>query len=366
MRKTKRGKWNALKLLLIICVLAAAGIGGYAAYGMRMADKLAGMTFEEMIAYTVKDKKDAAITVGIIQGGKTDYKVYGGQGEAVPQAGQMYEIGSITKTFSASLLCKAISEGKASLGHTIDKYLSLPGGASYPTLRSLVTHTSGYKSHYLELPMVSSFLSGENSFHGISGEMLTRRIGKVRLSEPDYPFRYSNFGMAVLGLVLEQIYAADYAELMERYIREDLGLAHTKIAGPGDGLQNGWQWSRSDAYLSAGALLSDIGDMMAYLQLQLLGKPAYLLTAHEALAQVNASSASRRKMGIRVDSAGIGWMIDEKNGIVWHNGATGSYNSYIGFDKERQIGVVVLSNLPPDYRIPATVMGVKILTGLQE
>ena len=365
MKKTKWGKGKALKLLLIIVVLAAAGAGGYAAYGMRMIDKLAGMTFDEMIAYTVKDKRDAAITVGIIQGGKTDYKVYGGPGAAVPQAGQLYEIGSITKTFTASLLCKAISEGKASLESSIDKYLSLPGEASYPTLRSLVTHTSGYKSHYLELPMVSSFLRGQNSFHGISGEMLTRRIGKIRLSDPDYPFRYSNFGMAVLGLVLEKIYDEDYPSLMERFIREDLGLEHTKIAGASDGLKNGWQWSRSDAYLPAGALLSDIGDMMTYVQLQLLEKPAYLSTAHEALAQVNASSASRQKMGIRVDSAGIGWMIDDVNGIVWHNGATGSYNSYISFDKERQIGVVVLSNLPPDYRIPATVMGIKILTGLQ-
>jgi len=56
-----------------------------------------------------------------------------------------------------------------------------------------------------------------------------------------------------------------------------------------------------------------------------------------------------------------GWMIDNKNGIVWHNGATSNFNCYIGFDKENQTGVVILSNLPPDYRVPATVMRVELL-----
>jgi hypothetical protein len=58
-------------------------------------------------------------------------------------------------------------------------------------------------------------------------------------------------------------------------------------------------------------------------------------------------------------------MIDNQNGIIWHNGATSSFNSYAGFAKENQVGVVILSNLPPDYRIPATVMGIELLTSLQ-
>lgn len=59
-------------------------------------------------------------------------------------------------------------------------------------------------------------------------------------------------------------------------------------------------------------------------------------------------------------------MVDKENETVWHNVGTAHYNSYLGFDKEKQIGVVVLSNLLPDYKIPATVMGIKILTDLQK
>ena len=65
-----------------------------------------------------------------------------------------------------------------------------------------------------------------------------------------------------------------------------------------------------------------------------------------------------------MDAMASGWVIDKENKIIWHNGATGNYNSYIGFNKEEQIAVVILSNLSPRYRIPATVMGVALLKSM--
>jgi len=60
----------------------------------------------------------------------------------------------------------------------------------------------------------------------------------------------------------------------------------------------------------------------------------------------------------------MAWIVDDKSGIIWHNGGTGNYNSYLGFRPETGTAVVVLSNLAPGYRIPATVMGVKLLEEL--
>jgi CubicO group peptidase (beta-lactamase class C family) len=94
--------------------------------------------------------------------------------------------------------------------------------------------------------------------------------------------------------------------------------------------------------------------------------PKYLSGSHEVLAQINATSAIYSKMDIRMDSIGATWIIDTKNNIIWLNGGTGNYNSYLGFDKSRQIAVILLSNLSPNYRISATVMGVKLLKELQE
>jgi CubicO group peptidase (beta-lactamase class C family) len=365
----KKGKWGKKKILIVILIIVlviTAGFGGYFIYGSYKIHKLSTMTFEEMLAYTTKDNNDAFITVGIIQNGKMLYNMYGENGTILPPVEYTYEIGSITKTFTTSLLCKAISEDRISLEDSIDKYLNLPKKNYYPTIKRLVTHTSGYKGYYFEKPMISNFLHGKNDFNGISEEMLIERLGKINLDNHDYTFKYSNFGIAALGAVLEQIYDEDYSTLMNDFIVEDLGLTNTKISDGSGDLRNYWEWSESDAYLPAGALLSNITDMMKYVQIQMFEKPEYLSIAHAALTEVNAATATYEKMGIHIDAVGAGWMIDNENNIIWHNGGTGSYNSYIGFDRENQIAVVILSNLKPNYRIPATVMGVELLTSLQK
>ena len=57
--------------------------------------------------------------------------------------------------------------------------------------------------------------------------------------------------------------------------------------------------------------------------------------------------------------------IDGESGVVWHNGGTGDYNSYLGVDIDKGAAVVILSNLAPDCRIPATVLGIKLLDELE-
>ncbi|HHY82734.1 MAG TPA: beta-lactamase family protein [Clostridiales bacterium] len=364
MRKYKWSEKKHLIVFLILILVIAAGFGGYSIYGLYKINQIPEMTFDEMLAYTTKGNKDAVITVGIVDNGNMTYNVYGENGNELAKEEHIYEIGSITKTFTASLLCKAVSEGIISLDDSIDEYLDLPEKDYYPTIRRLATHTSGYKGYYFEKPMIANFLHNENGFNGISEEMLISRLGKITLDDADYAFNYSNFGMAVLGAVLEQVYNEDYTKLMNDYISEDLGLANTRISDGSADLKNYWKWSESDAYMPAGALLSSITDMMQYASMQINGIPDYVSAAHEALAEVNTSSSSYEKMGINIDSIGVGWVIDNKNSIIWHNGGTSSYNSYIGFNKEKQIGVVVLSNLPPKYRIPAAVMGAKLLTSL--
>jgi CubicO group peptidase (beta-lactamase class C family) len=364
-RRNKRGKKKILKIILAIVVLIAVGIGVYSIYGLYKINQLSTMTFEEMLAYTTKDNKDAVITVGIIQNGKMTYDVYGENGTKSSPEEHTYEIGSITKTFTTSLLCKSMSEGRIDLDSSIDEYLNLPKKDYYPIIRRLVTHTSGYKGYYFEKPMVSNFLQKKNDFNGISKEMLIERLGEINLNDSDYSFEYSNFGMATVGAVLEQVYNKDYTPLMNDYISDDLGLKNTRISDESGDLCNYWEWSESDAYIPAGALFSNITDMMKYVEMHMVEKPEYLAIAHETLANVNASNGAYEKMGIRIDDFSAGWMIDNVNNIIWHNGGTGNYNSYIGFDKENQIGVVILSNLSPDYRIPATVIGIEILTSLQ-
>lgn len=188
--------------------------------------------------------------------------------------------------------------------------------------------------------------------------MIVKKLSSLHGSDEAHPFKYSNFGYATLGLVLEEVFHQEYAKLMDGYLHGELLLQNTNLSdGKGD-LTKYWEWNKGDAYAPAGALVSDIGDMLAYAQMQLAGNGSFG-TCHEPLEMIDATTDEYGIMNIRLDSIGMAWIIDEENGIVWHNGGTDNYNSYLGFDPTSGIAVVILSNLSPRYRIPSTVLGVK-------
>jgi CubicO group peptidase (beta-lactamase class C family) len=354
-----------LTIVFIAIAIVIAGIGGFYAFFVYRINQMSKLTFEEMLTYTTKNKKKAIIAIGVIKNGKSSCTMYGENNTVLNQAEHTYEIGSLTKTFTASLLFKAICEGKISLEDSIDKYLDLPAKDYYPTIKRLITHTSGYKRHYFESQMISNFFHGGNDFYKISKAHLIGRIGNINLDDKDYAFKYSNFGVSVVGAVLSEIYDENYTSLINAHINAELGLNNTKISDGSGDLGHYWVWDANDAYMSAGALTSTIEDMLKYAQLQMDGIPEYLSGTHKTLAEVNATSKTFAKMNIHIDSLGAAWVIDKHNNIIWHSGGTGNYNCYLGFDPKNQIAVVVLSNLSPNYRIPATVMGVKLLTDLQ-
>jgi len=360
--KKKRKIWIIVIAVILIC--AALAVIGLMCYGKYQISKIPELSFAEVLEYTTKDNKDACITVGIVKDGQVSWKVYGENGKELPAELHTYEIGSLTKTFTAALVGKAAAEGKLDIDDQIDNYLPLPDGREYPTIRELLTHTSGYKGYYFESPMISSFFKGRNDFYGITKEMVLHKAGKLNMDKDNYGFTYSNFGFAVLGLVLEAVYDSDYAALVNHFAQDELGLGNTQISAQNGDLGKYWDWKADDAYLAAGALTSNITDMLSYAQMQLLEHP-YFAECHRSLAVINASTEAYETMGIHMDEIGMAWIIDDKGGIIWHNGGTGNYNSYLGFRPETGTAVVVLSNLAPGYRIPATVMGVKLLEELE-
>lgn len=354
------------RLLTLVVVLAVLG-GGifYASVSYRMS-LIPAMSFNEMLAYTTQNRPDALISVGIIRDGQVEFLLHGANGRILPSVEHVYEIGSITKTFTTALLAKAIQAGRVELADSIDRYLDLPQQDYYPDFQRLVTHTSGYKGHYFEWQMASNFLQRQsNDFYGISTQALCDRLDKISLADKVYPFVYSNFGIAVVGSALAEIYGQEFTPLLQEFIASDLGLAHTSVASASGDLSGYWNWQPDDAYIPAGAILSTIGDMLQYLQLHLDTALPYLALELEQQEPVAAINKRHESLGIRIDAVANGWMIDSQNNIIWHNGATSNFNSYLAFDREKQLGVVILSNLPPHYRIPATVMGVKLMTTLQ-
>lgn len=361
----RKGK-KKIVIMVSTFLIIALGIGVFALITSYRISLIPSMSFKEMLSYTTKNNEDTRITVGIIKDGEVSVTVYGENATILSNDELKYEIGSVTKTFTASLLCKAIDEGKVELSDSINRYIELPQKDYYPNFEDLVTHTSGYKNYYFDWQMVSNLFRREkNDYYGISTKMMNKKIGKIDTEDKDYAFNYSNFGISVVGSALAEVYGSDFTTLMNDFIVSDFKLENTVISnGVGD-LKDFWNWMPNDAYIPAGAIVSTISDMMKYLKQHMSEELPYLTLGHEALVKVDELTKKHEKMGIRIDATGIGWMIDTENNIIWHNGATSNFNSYIAFDKEKQIGVVILSNLSPNYRIPATVMGPKLITTLQ-
>lgn len=355
---------KALIALILIVICVGLVMSGLVIYGNYQTSKIPGLSFQEALAYTTKNNDGAVITVGMMKDGSASYTVYGANGKELPQELHTYEIGSITKTFTAAMVSKAIQEGKIDLNSSIAQYITLPEGNEYPTVAELLTHTSGYKGEYFAQPMVSNFIHDRNDFYGITKEMIIRKASEISLPD-EYEFNYSNYGYAVLGVILENVYGSNYKTLMNQFLQTELKLSHTQISEQNGDLGKYWDWNDDDAYLAAGAITSDIADMLAYAQMQ-LDKNEYFADCQVSLRVIDASTEQYKMLGINIDEIGMAWIIDNENNIIWHNGGTGDYNSYLGFDPTTGTAVVILSNLSPDYRIPATVLGVKALNELRQ
>lgn len=360
-RKKRRVIWA----ILIAVVLIAIAVVAFFFLRTPKENPVVNMSFQDCIAYTTKDTPEATVGVVVLQNGAANISFYGNNAKQIPYDGYEFEIGSLTKTITAALIMRAEADGTLSLSDPINRFLKLPTQTYYPTIERILTHQSGYKSYYFEQPMIENFFSGGNSFYQISRGMLRRRLGKVHLQDKDYPFLYSNFGFSVLGLMLEDIYQQSYTDLADSFVQQELGMQHTHISDGDGNLSGYWRWAQDDAYLPAGGLISTADDMAIYARAMLAGSPEFLGNAQKPLAKINATSGQFANLGIRMDSVGAAWMIDDEHGIVWHNGGTSHFSSYMGFDPHRQIAVVILTNLAPDYRIPATVMGAKLLLELQ-
>ena len=322
------------------------------------------MTSEEMIKYDATNNKK--ISVAKFKNGSWTIATYTNDG--LVDDLYDYEICSISKTFVGLLVAKLVKENKINLDDSISKYLDLDNNKYYPTIKRLLTHTSGYKCYYFESEMITTKLSRKtkNDFYGISREKILSRVKRIKLKDKDYKFKYSNFGISVLGLVIEKIYNDDFTNIMNDFIINELKLKHTEVAISKGNLDKYWKWKENDGYIPAGAIISNIQDMVNYLNIYLKDNKEYANDTYKTLKVINANYAMYVKLNIRLDSIGMTWIHDDANKFSWHNGGSSSYTSYVAFSDDKKTGVVILSNLSPLEKIQVTAIGAKIMTELKQ
>ena len=300
------------------------------------------------------EKRGVGLVVGIVDGVAGRRTLAHGRlalsGRALVDADTLFEIGSITKTFTTLLLTDAVRRGEVKLDDPLAKYV--PRGIRVPerrgrqiTLADLATHTSGLPSG------PPGFVPADRSkpWANFTIKQLYASLQQTVLEgEVGVGWAYSNFGMALLGQALAERAAIPYEDLVRRRVIEPLQLPSTGFAvspaadrrfatGYDARLNAVAHWDLSAA-APAGGLRSSAKDMLTMLEV------ACGLRSNELSAAMTDQLKVRRPAD-EGDQA-LGWHLKpyEHGEIAWHGGATAGFQSFAGFDRERRIGVVVLSN----------------------
>ena len=304
-----------------------------------------------------KDKRTPGIAVGWLDTNGARIVCFGTRdGKVAVDGDTVFEIGSATKTFTATLLELMVERGEMALDDPAQRFL--PSSVAMPkrggkeiTLRDLVTHTSA-------LPRLPSNLNpkdAENPYADYTVEQLYQFLDGCKLTRDiGAKYEYSNLGVGLLGHLLALKTGTNYEALVLREICQPLKMDSTRITLTPE-LKTRLALGHNEAgapvenwdiptLAGAGALRSTANDLVKYLSAN-MGLSQVPLTQTMAKVQVIQAPA-----GSTDTSIALAWHVTKRFGseLIWHNGGTGGYHSFVGFDRTNQQGVVVLSNSSAD------------------
>jgi D-alanyl-D-alanine-carboxypeptidase/D-alanyl-D-alanine-endopeptidase len=292
-----------------------------------------------------------ALVIGYVDGDKSEVDTFGklDDGKA-PDADTVFEIGSITKTFTATLLAEAVQSGTLKLDTPVASLLpefKIPSrNGKRITLGDIATQHSGLP----RLPGNFEPADPGNPYADYDEANLKAFLAGYELPrDPGASYEYSNLAFGVLGLALAQHAHLTYGALLQQKILRPLGMSMSGVVFDANMLthlarghtENGKEAKNWDlnVFAGAGAIRSTTNDMMKYLEAN-IGAGSTALGAAIKLAQQPRRDVGN---GARI---GLAWMTRaaEPSSVVWHNGGTGGYRSFLGFSADGRHGIVILAN----------------------
>lgn len=269
-----------------------------------------------------------------------------------------FQIGSISKTFTAVLLATFILEDKISLEDDANKYL--PEGYKLPTfkgknvkIKHLITHTSGLVS----IPRNMSIIDPQNPYQGYSLDHykeLLHSNEEFLLFEPGTNFNYSNLGMAVMGYILSQVGASPFETLVQERIFNKLDMQdstyhlqtanHNRLAVPYTSSQAVRYWTFTPFFHATGGAASTLSDMKKYVKAHLECKSKMnnnkqnyniydaLCLTHQHIVTVGETQLA------------MSFSINHDGQILSHTGGAGGFTSFLAIEPDKGRGGIILSN----------------------
>lgn len=294
------------------------------------------------------------LSIGIIRNGQRSVYGYGQTrkgNKTVPQANTLYDLASVSKTFTGLLLAIAIEHKLVKPDDDIRQYLegdfsNLSFNNTPITLAHLISHTSGLPRLPANLEEQPDYKE-QDPYRNYTKELLLTDLKKVKLAhKPGTHGEYSNYGTALCGIILEQVFHKPYAQLVAEYITQPFGMNNTFVTIPdslqahmvgcyneaGDSIAD---WHMND-FAAAGGISSTISDLLSYLTINVEEKTPAVKRSHTQLFKEPNGQIT-----------GYGWITTPLNNghhLVWHNGATSGSASFCGYIKETGTAVVILNN----------------------
>ncbi len=316
-------------------------------------DEMISEEVKENIKSRIENGINTAIVVGVITSNGTTYYSYGVKSlktNEVVDENSVFEIGSISKTFTGILLADMVIKGDLNLEDPLQNLL--PAGVTAPTRNGetiKLFHLSNHTSALPRLPDNMSPANPANPYADYSEKQLYDFLNDYELTRDiGSKYEYSNYAVGLLGHLLASKRNLTYEELMKEVIANPLGMDHTGVVFTSQmkenlamGHSSGVQVENWDLPIlaGAGAIRSTAADMLKYLAANMGLEKSSLYPAMQ-LAHKNSGSEDSNSM------VGLGWFTVSQDGmeIIHHNGGTGGYVSFAGFVKGGDKGVVVLTN----------------------
>jgi serine-type D-Ala-D-Ala carboxypeptidase/endopeptidase len=284
------------------------------------------VSVQALIDARVAAHPGTGIVAGVIDHGKVSLYQAGESGNARPlDQHTLFEIGSVTKTFTATVLASMVQQGKVQLDDPVAKYL--PSSVEVPsrngktiTLLNLATQHSGLPrlaTNFAETDPQNPYAdyTVQNLYDFLSRYTLTR--------DPGAKFEYSNLGLGLLGLALSREAGTSYEAMVRSYVWQPLSMNETRIAldaadqtrfavGHDDADLPVHSWEFTDASAGAGAIRSDLHDMLLYLEAAMGNGPlgSTMTFAEQPRAELDATTR-----------IGLVWWTDDRYHLIQH-GAT--------------------------------------------
>lgn len=307
--------------------------------------------FDELLAdYNEPDSPGA--TALVYKNGKVLYRKALGMAnlelDVLMKPENVFELGSITKQFTAVSILMLIEQGKLGLDDEITKYLpEYPTKGKKITIHNLLNHTSGIKSY----TNMGSFMAMTRE-DKTPIEIIDHFKNEPMDFDPGEQWSYNNSGYIILGHIIENISGKSYAEYIDENIFKPLGMLNSYYGSKfnliknraigytpnGDGFQKANFLSMTLPY-AAGSLMSNVDDMVKWHKA--IHNNTLITSESKAKAFTNTTLNNREPTNY-----GYGWQIDEINGIpsIEHGGGIFGYVTQGVYVPSENVYVIVLTN----------------------